>query len=84
MSSAGFIEADLGHDLHARYYIEYKELSIIQHTTGAGGWGFQEINIPFEALNDLIKFIMRIKDYEATRIKVTDEFLEKQKGVKND
>ena len=84
MSRYGFIEADLGHDLHARYYIERKELIITQQITGAGGWGFQEIDIPIEALNDLIKFIMRIKNYEETRIKLTDEFSEKQKGVKND
>lgn len=84
MSSDRFIEADLGYDLLARYYIKKKELQIIQSTNGAGGWCFEEVNIPIEALNDLIKFIMRIINYEATLIKVTDEFLEKQKGVKND
>ena len=82
MSRYGFIEADLGYGLRAKYNIKHKVLQLTGELCSETG--YEEVDIPVEALNDLIKIIVRIKNYEETRIKLTDEFSEKQKGVKND
>ena len=72
------MEECLGDEVYAEFDSKNEELILTADSRGDRNEFVERVYLESEVLENLIRFIMRIKNYEATRIKVTDEFSEKQ------